>query len=67
MPVDGCARKYNTAPEEVHAGAVNDVGVNLCAHAVCSCAGLHSPVVHCRAARPKQAPLWGHTVMPGTL
>ena len=64
--MDGCARKYNTAPEEVHAGAVNDVGVNFVrmpSARVQDCTVLCA----CRAARPKQAPLWGHTVMPGTL
>ena len=62
VPADPC----NKTPEEVYAGAVNDVVVNF-VHLPSSEQDVQEcTVVYAwHAAGPEQARLWGHTVMPG--
>ena len=68
MPVVGHADDDHKVPEEVSAGAYNDVVVNF-VRVACSEEGVRECTVlyACHAAGPEQAPLWGHAVMPGIL
>ena len=67
-PVYGYARFYNETPEEVYAGAYNDIFVKFL-HRPSPEQGVHEYTVlySCHAAEPEQRPLCFHAVLPGGL